>query len=50
MMNVYHGAINKNKNYQQTAFPKLIPGTNTLSLVNNGNVSKIEVTPRWRAI
>lgn len=50
MMNVYHLTVNKNKNYQQTAFPKLLPGTNTLSLVNNGNVSKIEVTPRWRAI
>lgn len=50
MMNVYHGSINKNKNYQQTAFPKLIPGTNTLSLIGGGNVSKIEVTPRWRTI
>lgn len=50
MMNVYHGSINKNKNYQQTAFPKLIPGTNTLSLIGGGNVTKIEVTPRWRTI
>lgn len=50
MMNVYHGSINKNKNYQQSTFPKLIPGENTLSLVGGGNVSKIQVTPRWRTI
>lgn len=50
MMNVYHGTVNQNKNYQQSTFPTLIPGENVLSLFGWGNVSKIQVTPRWRTI
>lgn len=50
MMNVYKGLANKNRDYQQSSFPKLVQGANTFAFVSGGNVSKIQITPRWRAI
>lgn len=48
MMNVYHGTINKNGNYLNDTFPVLYPGVNTIYAVNN--VSRLDITPRWRTI
>ena len=45
-MNVYKQMVNKNNDYQANSFPILSPGNNTISWY--GNVSKIEITPRWR--
>lgn len=45
-MNVYKQMTNKNNDYQANSFPVLSPGNNTISWA--GNVSKIEITPRWR--
>lgn len=45
-MNVYKQMTNKNNDYQANSFPVLSPGNNTISWY--GNVSKIEITPRWR--
>ena len=47
-MNVYKNLISKNNYYQGTEFPTLQPGENVISWA--GNVSKIEIKPRWRTI
>lgn len=47
-MDAFKGATNMNKNYKSDNFPVLVAGRNTITPVQN--VSKIDITPRWRAI
>lgn len=44
-MNVYKDMVNKNNDYQANSYPILEPGSNVISW--SGNVSKIEIKPRW---
>ena len=48
MMNVYKGLINKSDDYQASNYPTFQTGSNTISW--SGNVTKIEIKPRWRTI
>lgn len=48
LMNVYKNMISKNAYYQGTAFPTLEPGSNRIAW--SGNVTKIQIKPRWRTI
>lgn len=48
MMNAYKGSLNKNKFYVGDGFPILEAGDNTITL--GQYVSKIGITPHWRAI
>ena len=47
-MNVFKGNINKNNDYAAVSFPEFKPGTNTIAFI--GNISNIEIIPRWRTI
>lgn len=47
-MDAFKGRTNMNRNYKSDNFPVLIAGRNTIAPMEN--VSKIDVTPRWRAI
>ena len=47
-MNVYKGNVNKNNDYAATSFPEFKPGTNSIAFV--GNISSIEIIPRWRTL
>lgn len=43
--NAYKGTLNKNATISTPEFPVLQPGDNTISW--DGNVTSIEITPRW---
>lgn len=47
-MNVYKSMISKNAYYQGTAFPTFEAGENNISW--SGNITKIQIKPRWRTI
>ena len=47
-MNVFKGNINKNNDYAAVSFPEFKPGTNSIAFI--GNISSIEIIPRWRTI
>lgn len=46
MMEVFKGTANQNSKYGGEAFPRFEVGENTISWT--GNVSKIEIQPKWR--
>lgn len=46
IMEVYKDSENKNISFQADAFPKFQVGENTISWT--GNVTKVEIEPRWR--
>ncbi|WMI81950.1 distal tail protein Dit [Anaerotignum sp. MB30-C6] len=46
MMEVYKGKVNCNNKFSALDFPRLEVGMNTISWT--GNVTKIEVEPKWR--
>ncbi len=46
MMEVYKGAINANNKYAAMDFPRFEVGRNTISWT--GNVTKVEIEPKWR--
>lgn len=48
MMNVYKGTVNKNFDFSSSKFPKLSSGSNTIDW--SGDVSRIDVKPRWRTV
>lgn len=48
MMNVFKGTTAMNNNYYSDTFPSLMPGSNVVALLQN--VSKLVITPRWRAL
>lgn len=47
-MNVYKGTTNKNSDYAATGFPTLKVGVNKVMFI--GNISSIELIPRWRTL
>ena len=47
-MNVYKGTTSMNNNYYNDTFPTIKPGSNEIVFVQN--VSKLVISPRWRAI
>lgn len=46
MMEVYKGATNANNKFSAMDFPKFEVGSNTISWT--GNVTKVEIEPKWR--
>lgn len=48
MMNVYSGETALNHQWESDGFPSLLPGENSISW--EGDVSKIELIPRWRSL
>lgn len=48
MMNVFSGDAARNDHWESDKFPSLSPGENQISWA--GNVSKIELIPRWRTL
>lgn len=47
-MNVFKGTVNKNNDYAATSFPTFISGKNNIAFL--GNITQIEIIPRWRSI
>lgn len=48
MMNVYNGSVAQNDHWESDQFPSFSPGENVISWT--GDVSKIEIIPRWRTL
>ena len=48
LMEVYNGEISMNDHWESDGFPSLLPGENEISW--SGNVSKVEIIPRWRTL
>ena len=48
LMNFYKGSSPLNSSVSGTGFPMLTPGVNTFTF--SGNITKIELIPRWRSL